>query len=135
MPDAEKVYITREDVQRLMRVLELQRIPVESMEVHGFDDFDPAMTEHKEVQFSEKMYGVSVWVNRGLEPGAFRVLPAPRFRICGRIAEWNVQKDGHVPAVLDVDMDMGKGFNSPRMVLDPKIMAKKEEPGDTPDPS
>lgn len=124
MPD--KVYITGRDIARLIRVLELQRIRVETMEVHGFDDLDPEGVGGEEVQMSEHVHGMHIFVNPGLEPGAFRLLPAPQFRIGGRIAEWNVQKNGPVPAVLDVDPDMG--YESPRMILDPGIMAKKEEP-------
>lgn len=113
-----------------MTVLESQRLQPEVLELHSFDDLDPTIEKIDMVKSSEQAFGCKIFINPGLEPGAFRFLPRAAFRMVGRIAEWNVQELGHVTAVIDIEGIPGVN----RIVLD-STEVKKEEPGETPDPS
>lgn len=100
VPD--KVYITRQDLVRLRRVLEAQDLPPAAFELHSLADLEPTIEGIEAVISTKRMFGCPLTVNPGLAPGAFRWLPKPMFRAGGRMAEWNVREWGPVPATLDV---------------------------------
>lgn len=120
MPD--KIFITREDIMRLIRILESQHLRVKDIEVRSLDDLEPeirlAVGEH------EKFQGRAVLINPSLRPKTFRVFPAIVYRISGRMVEWSVRERGPVPATIDVDDGSAKGYK--RLILD--HTEAKEEP-------